>query len=160
MRVDSLVRDPPCQRIFDILHRRLEVMFEFILQCWADRGREWREFIEDVTPDGLGGLSPLWYELQWRNTIRRATLTSSVQLTMSSSMGRSAYARAYSSWTIPVAVVIHESSQLASQKYWSLCHGCKTARPNWIFHCLTWARELTHCYVVDFCLISQSIVFV
>ena len=83
--------------------------------------------------------------------------------TMTSSMQRSAYAHVYSSWTIAVTGVLHALSQVVSQEYWSLCHGCKTVcqdqsdevyEQNW----------LTHGYLVDFShkisVISQGIVFV
>ena len=86
-------------------------------------------------------------------------LTCSVPMTMSSSMRRSAYACAYSSWTIAVAVVIHALSQVVSQKYWSLCHGCKTVHQGWPDE-VDEQNWLTHGYSVDFSVISQGVVFV
>ena len=86
-------------------------------------------------------------------------LTCSVPMTMSLSMWRSSYAYVYSSWTIAFAVVIHALSQVASRKYWSLCHGCKTVhqgRPDKVDE---W-NWLTHGYLVDFSVISQGVVFV
>ena len=159
MWVDSMVLHSPFQCILDILDWSLQVLFELILGCGGNWGKRW-EFIKDVMFCGVDVV--VWRQVCYlcrRMQTFGERLTSWKEMTTSSSMLRSTYAQAYSSWTIVFAVELHSSSQTASQKYWSLCHGCKTVHQDWNSD-NDEGNRLTHSYLVDFGVISQSIVFV
>jgi hypothetical protein len=106
----------------------------------------WRQWGQRPMVDHWRCLKKIcWWVLMEKEDVGWVTHSFFMQTMMTSLTGRSTYVWTNSSRTIAVAVVIHASSQLASWKYWSLCHGFKTVQQNcnWV---MIRGRALTHGY--------------